>query len=440
MAFSGSPADLRRRAFWFCVALVPILVLIVVVNPIQRVLDWRNPPEPPGPVPPALVGPFLPPGPERQADVPENLLDAIARGLALMEDARLDREKCGGAGEGWKRCLGDYLLVAADAEGKLETVEVYQDTESSPPGFRVDVEDDTRRVGVNVPFTVVSPPGWTVVALRTAVLSATGPDGIEGASYVPYSSRLDTPEMRRAGQSYLVSAIQEATTQLQKNRVKSQHFRGKLVTEIGTPEHILALILTEQMHNDVGFVKGGSALRLAMLNRTLAIIGANQEGSYRYTRSRVGAAGIGQIMPKTYRNLREIYPGADLPDDAVDGRVDHVSALKAMIVHTDNEWWAFGKSSEKEHKAWLVEHLDLQRLVLAAGYNANIATVDTAIHACVETWRDDTCEEMPGETRRYMVKYEWVNRLLFDASFRAKIETETHPPARVAEGTQNAAD
>lgn len=394
------------------------LSALFALNPVGRVIDHTH--WPTGGVttqtPPALLTlggyrVYEPPGRDAGADVPADLVGAMHAGGERLESLHLERDKCGGSGDGWKRCMGDYLLAAVNTAGDLQTVELYEGSPSSPPGFTVEVEGGAMAQGVNVPFQVTSPKGWTVVALRTGVYSSQDANGLVGAVYVPYSTKMDTPSVRHAGLTYLIQLITQAEKELDDQGVQSLYFPGKRVTEIGTPEHILTLILTEQMQNEVGFVKGDDGLRLAMLNRTLAIIGANGSGSYRYARSSVGAAGIGQLMPKTYRNLRRDYPAADLPEDTLGGRVDHESAIKAMILHADNEWWAF--TNDRTHRSWLIQHPGLEHLVLAAGYNANVQTVDDAIHACGDTWRSEECGLLPAETRHYLVKYEWVYDLLF---------------------------
>lgn len=370
---------------------------------------------------------YIPPGPERQSDVPENLTEAIKDGVALMESVRMDKSKCGGrVRPGWKRCLGDYLIAASDADGNITVVEAYEDRASTPANFSVRCErnDGSCDVGVNVPIIVEAPPGWTVVAVRTAVWDKKGPDGISGAVYVPYTSRLNTPELRLAGLRYLTQAVEVAHTELEQLQVPSQYIKGSLATDFGTPDHVVTLTLTEQMRSDVHFVEGDAEARIQMLNRSLVILGANQAGTSRYSRSRVGAAGIVQLMPRTYKALDKQYPLADLPDDVVEGRVNHNSAFKAAIVHTDSEWWPMRGEDERFHREFLLGDPWQRRLVFAGGYNANIKTVDRAIHKCGDDWRQESCTTLPGETRRYLIKYEWIYQVLFDEVFRTEVERE----------------
>lgn len=357
----------------------------------------------------------LPLGPEKQADVPENLLGAIKIGYDRLSSMRLARKRCGGPGKDWKRCFGDYLIAAADAQGNVTVFSLYQEEKASH-GFKVTCERKGGcEGGVNPSFYVESPPGWTVVAIRTAVRAKDGQT--LGAVYIPYSFRLDTPELRMAGLNHLAKVALAADTDLRKRKTGSDFFPGKLVTDIGTPDHLITLALTEQMLHDRKFVNGSDATRLAMLNRTLTIIGANLDRSFWYARSRVGAAGIGQIMPATYRRLSERYDGAGLPSDREFGRLDHVQAFKAMSIHADSELWPL---SDK-YLQRIVDHPDEGRIFLAGGYNANAQRVYNAIKACKDDWRKSTCKELPSETRRYLIKYEWIYRVLFDPDFRQRV-------------------
>jgi hypothetical protein len=277
-----------------------------------------------------------------------------------------------------------------------------------------------------------------VVAIRTAVYDVTGPDGISAAVYIPYSSRLNDPELREVGAEYLRDAVMAAFYELRAKDVQSQFVGGKYVTDFGTPDHVIALILTEQMYSDKWFVEGTDLERLQMLDRALVTLGLNRWRSYSFTKSSADARGIGQIVGGPYRAIREQYPRADLPEDSVDGRTDHHTSIKAMIAHADAELWTFSGKEEADHLAFLMKSDWERRLVLAAGYNANVASVHRVIHACKEHWREDdcgptcatdpnSCMELPLETRLYLVKYEWIHKILFDEAFRAQVEKNVWP-------------
>lgn len=418
----------------FAAMALVILVSVLLVVTMRSCGKGDPPPVPTIPPPsPAVViqidghTALVPPGPQRLPDVPQKMVDAVREGTKLVEAKRLEKDKCVPSKAiqlGWKRCLGDYLVAAVDETGKLEVVEVYGGKSIAPKGFSVKCErEDACDGGVNPPFIISAPPGWTAVAIRTAVFGE-GEDGVIGATYVPYSSRLNKPELRREGLEYLHDAVLAAYYELRAKDVRSQFFKDRYVTDFGTPDHIIALILTEQMWSDTWFAKGGDLERVEMLDRALVTLGLNRWRSFSYTKSWADARGIGQIVGTPYKAIRGQYPRAELPQDDVRGRVDHHSAIKAMIAHTDAEWWAI---REQSHRAHLLEHDANRRLVMAAGYNANIATVISAIKTCGESWREESCTQLPKETRLYLVKYEWIYGILFDPAFRAKVEGTVWP-------------
>lgn len=393
---------IRKGRVFAVLAIIGIAVFVVF-----KIRQRRPPASLAVVTPPAEA--TLPPGPEAKSFVPENLRKTIDRGTKLLETFRLDQKKCGAPRHvrGNRRCLGDYLLAVSDERGKISIVEVYENRSSSPPGYQIRTENGARRRGVNVPFVVTAPPGRTVVALRTGVYEG---QIVVGAVYVPYSTALDTPELRAAGLRYLETISATALGDLFQRKVKSAFHRGQLIAEMVEQQHMVSLVLTEQMKSDILFVNGTDAERIAMVNRTLTILGANLEGAYGFTKSRVGAAGIAQLMPRTYARLRRAYPSVGLPKNQ-DARLDHGHAMKAMVLHADAEWYPLAK--DREYRGWLLRHHDARRLMLAAGYNASAGTVVKAIKACGETWRGPSCRALPSETRRYLVKYEEVWNLLY---------------------------
>ncbi|NQV90267.1 hypothetical protein HQ487_02565 [Candidatus Uhrbacteria bacterium] len=377
---------------------------------------------------------FVPPGPERLPDVPKDLLRSVREGTKLVTGLHLDKKKCvpgqslsKEASTTWRRCLGDYLVAAVDETGGMQVVEVYGGKSDFPMGFSVTCErDGACDGGVNPPFIISSPPGWTAVAVRTAVYGK-GPDGIDAAVYVPYSTRLNNPELRQAGLEYLRKAVLGASYEVLAKDIESNYVPGARITDFGTPDHVIALILTEQMWSDTGFAGGADLERLDMLDRALVTLGLNRWRSYQYTKSWADARGIGQIVGTPYKAIRKQYPRLDLPEDDVWGRKDHHNAIKVMIAHTDAEWWTFMGNEEKAHRAHLLGNTWDRQLVFAAGYNANVATVHRAIHTCGESWREESCTELPVETRLYLIKYEWIYQVLFDEEFRARVESTVWP-------------
>lgn len=361
---------------------------------------------------------YVPPGPDRLPDVPINLMEKIRDGMKKVKHVRLNTDKCvpiSSSQKGIKKCLGNYVIAATNAQGKIKLIEIYGG-EPSAAGFSIACErKGACESGVNPPFIILSPPGWTVVALRTVVLDRNKHDGAKPAVYIPYSSRLNTPQLRKIGLEYIRSAILGAWYELRAKKIESLYIEDYLITDFGTPDHVVTLILTEQVLSDVGFVQGTEAEKLEMLNRALVTLAVNGSESFQYTISSVGAMGLGQGMASSYQSTRGKYPKADLPEDDVEGRKNHHSTIKMMVCHTDAEWWAIESLKEV-----LLKDTWKRRLVFAAGYNASIGTVRKALDRCNnKNWR--TCKQLPSQTQRYLVKYEWIYKVLFDQVFRSRI-------------------
>lgn len=361
---------------------------------------------------------FVPPGPEAKSHVPSNLQKVIGEGLKRLDGEDFDQAKCGGLGTGLARCSGDYILVAADKDGKQTLVRVYQGKRSDPPDYTVAMEPgwQTSRVGINVPLAITHPPDKTVVALLT-VMTIDGE--AREMAYAPYSSSLDTPEMRAAGLRYLENLYGDAVAALDKKGVKSMFLKGRRVTESSDKLHIATLVLTEQVFSPDRFAAGDEKLRLSMVNRTLVLLAANGPDAYPLSISRKGAVGIAQIMPTTYAKLASDYPKADLPANSAEGRTQHESAVRAMILHADNQWWAI--NGNEKYAAWLKSHPTEKSYLFAAGYNASMGTIVDAVQACKERWLDASCKKTPSETRTYLIKYRWIRDLLTDRSFRQDV-------------------
>ena len=374
---------------------------------------------------------YLPPGPDRTAGVPPNLRELLREGIRILSAERLDETKCMGKGLGAHRCVGDYILAALAPDKTIQLIDLYEGRPSDPPGFTIALEMKVKHVvGVNMPFVITAPPNWTVLALRTSIGLAsksvtTGKKSVAATEVVnvPYTSRIDTLEVRREGARYLADLAHRALVQLRFDRVKSRLDPHKLVVDTVDVRHIISLIVTEQIYDDEDFVAGDASKRLWMISRELVAFGANHEKAFRYTRSSSNAVGLLQIIPKTRDLLVAAYGVPSSPTPTADPRLDHQQAFELAFFHADDEL------STLHHRKLLAGLTNEQLpLALAAGYNCYIDdTVKKALRLCGDRWREELCletDEKTGETktiltaqtRRYLKKYEWIRSVLFDES------------------------
>lgn len=385
---------------------------------------------------------YVPPSPPRSPDLPPDLLGAIEKGERMMEKANFDPDHCLGTGKGFEKCLGSYLLAAVNKNGSLQEVEVMLAPDgsfvSTPASFSVDKESGG---GFNSAFRVSSPPGWTVVALRRPYRKD---GGVTADTYIPYSPNLDTDELVAEGTRYFGLMLTSASRELEARHVESKFLDGKLVTDIGTNDHVAALVMTEWVRDPQEFVSGNDAVRAQLVTRTLAMFGANRGRAFRFGQSATGALGIAQVMPGTADGIIDQYDDAGLVGTNDFDRIDHQQALKMSILHADAELWVFNRRDrdDRDHLRQLLADARTFRLVLASGYNCNFDVVDAIIHARGADWRkpcpagDASCRALPLETRQYLEKYEDIYDLLFDRATHDRVAAIVHPPVVVETKTE----
>ena len=365
---------------------------------------------------------FAPPGPERLPDVPENLFEVIQSGLKLAKQTRMDLDKCVSVSSqtGSKKCLGaNYILIAADQTGQLKIIEIYGG-KPSVSGYSIDCEISGTCDGTDHGVFVASAPaGWTAVAVRTLVADKKAKDGVRVVIGIPYSDRLNTPEVRQAGLMYLAGVAENVWKEMSVRGVESRYIDDRLVVDFATPDHLMTLVLVEQIMADAAFPDASDADRVKWLSRTFASLGLYRGKSFVHIVSSAGARGLGQGLESTYRDLVEFYPDAGLPADPSEGLVDHHSAMKAMACHTDAQWWGL-KMDSKIARRLLADPVE-RRAFFAGGYNLNVKKLVKAMEGCGKRWRN-SCTQLPGQTQRYLVKYDWIYNSLFDESFRIRLE------------------
>ena len=152
--------------------------------------------------------------------------------------------------------------------------------------------------------------------------------------YVPYSESLHTPELVRAGQDFLDQKVNSALAQLRQRRLYSRAFPNRLVADTLSEQFIKNIFMTEQ--TDPKLVLGAADGGKKLAERVLVRLGTNSERAFRYTYSKTGALGIGQIMPATYNSVVARYPTATLIEDTDLGRVDISNSITASILVFDD--------------------------------------------------------------------------------------------------------
>lgn len=152
--------------------------------------------------------------------------------------------------------------------------------------------------------------------------------------YVPYSSALRDKILVAMGKQFLNDHVSAVFSELAEARVMSKAFPGRLVTDTMTQAFVKNIFLTEQ--TDPKMMKASTDGGLELVERVFIRLGTNGEKAFRYTVSKTGASGLGQIMPKTYASMYKGYSSAQLIKDTEIGRVDVKNGIKATALVLDD--------------------------------------------------------------------------------------------------------
>ncbi|TSC75166.1 MAG: hypothetical protein G01um101444_12 [Parcubacteria group bacterium Gr01-1014_44] len=189
--------------------------------------------------------------------------------------------------------------------------------------------------------------------------------------YTPYSEALHFSELTIWGKSFLESNVEMAFARLKELGVLSRAFSGQLAADAVSPQFVKNLFLIEQIDPQRIFLSEDGGLKLA--ERVLVRLGANQEKTFRYTFSKTGALGLGQIMPRTYASIVKAYPLAKLMKDIDIGRVDIQNGIMASILtlddHLSTVFNKMNKAARAKFEAKLSTNPDFINEVRAAVYN-----------------------------------------------------------------------
>lgn len=283
----------------------------------------------------------------------------------------------------------NFLLAVEDLrEKKIREVLVTSDGWVTE-GFEVKL---VRKNGVGSRFEITYPENMVVLALRTTVRA--GVNSFREVVYTPYSPQIDTPQVRQAGLSYLITQIELARKDLEKRQARLYGFE-RLSTDMPI-DVSLALSIIEHI-DPVRFRNCPKGRETDLIHEVLTIMGANTVDAYAYSRSSAGAMGLFQIIPATYKRLQNKYPRAGLTKDFVKGCTDHVNAAKASLLLFDSDL----SDLPKEHLPLITKDLRTIGMYLAAAYNCGSKRVEKSAKQCGSEW---TCR-LPLETKIYLDKF-----------------------------------
>ncbi|HWS54028.1 MAG TPA: hypothetical protein VN228_07880 [Pyrinomonadaceae bacterium] len=213
----------------------------------------------------------------------------------------------------------------------------------------------------------------------------------EIAFYTSAHPALGSPEMVRAGRSYVRRGLDEAAFELSR--------LGKPV-EPGVLEAAERLCLVEHVDHK----RFKTEDHASIFNEVYTLYALNSGHTYRYSVSSAGAGGMVQMIPPTYKVIREQHPEVGLHEDFVEGMRDHDNALKAMLLYMQDTWNILRKKEQVQ--AALASGIATQPDLLAAGYNSNPLRLPKYIERGGANWR----HLIPEETKMYLRIYASVEQ------------------------------
>lgn len=231
---------------------------------------------------------------------------------------------------------------------------------------------------------------------------------VQDAIYTPYSADLRTPEMIAFGKRWLSMQMSTVYTQLRENGVPSRSMPSKLLADVIDPE-LTQLILAIE-HIDPGVSDKNAKVALERFYVTLA---ANEEDSYDFSKSPVGALGIAQFMPKTYAFVASMS-ALGLPKDFNTGMRTPLHAITAEVAYLDYLLTQLPKGTV----AQLAQSPDFVHEYIAAAYNGGPSRVRKAMNA----WEENldakerlhvrASSRLRLETMHYVLKLRQVRLML----------------------------
>lgn len=156
-----------------------------------------------------------------------------------------------------------------------------------------------------------------------------------------------------------------------------------------------------------------------LFNEVRTLYALNKANTYRYAVSSAGAGGMVQMIPRTYREIKDSFPQVDWINNFESAMMTHENAAKAMLLYL-NRYYEFFSSNSAVNEA-LENKFATEEEIMAAGYNSNPVKVPRALSQG-EYWK----RNLPQETQIYLAILGSV-----DNSVATELPENYQPPDRV---------
>lgn len=241
--------------------------------------------------------------------------------------------------------------------------------------------------GVNTPITILDEQGIAHLPLMVQYPVVRDKKYHETAYYMSTHPGLVTPEVVNAGRIYVRNVIEIAREKLNDRGIRIQPKTADIAERLATVEHVDHLRFRTEPHQNI-------------YNDVFTLFALNEGQTYRYAVSTAGAGGMVQMIPSTYRMVRNQYPQVPLMTDFVEGMRDHVNAAQAMLLYMQWTWDDLRSRSAVSNA--LLTGIATQEQLMAAGYNSNPARLSGYITRGGAGWTN----LIPRETKIYLQIYD----------------------------------
>ena len=366
--------------------------------------------------PGVVIGPAVNPGATglrgtALAVVPTDLVEVFTNPVSTPVTApppTLSFAQFRGRLEEAKREMGGRPMLTALADRPTQTSYVqmaFLDSNTGQIDYAVILKDQYLRKGVEHRLTTK--------ANRTVVLRVVRPNGVNtplivtdemGRSHLPLVAQypveregrfyeisyyvsthpgIVTEETVGLGRNYIRNVIDAARFELQAKGFVISPLAADMAERLCVVEHVDHLRFRTEPHQNI-------------YNDIFTLYAFNEGQTYRYSVSSAGAGGMIQMIPSTYRLMRNRFPGAGLMPDFVDGMQNHANAAKAMLLYiqlTHDDLMRSSVVSDAVRNGTASIHE-----LLSAGYNSNPARLAGYIRRGGQGWRN----LIPRETQIYL--------------------------------------
>lgn len=250
-----------------------------------------------------------------------------------------------------------------------------------------------RANGVNTPITIIDQKNQPHTPLVVQYPIERGGQLAEMAYYTSTHPGIVNPEVVSAGKIYVSSMIDAAREKLREKGIYISPQVANIAERLATVEHVDHARFRNEYH-------------LNIYNDIFTLFALNEGQTYRYSVSSAGAGGMVQMIPSTYRMVRNQYPQVNLMPDFVEGMRNHLNACQAMLLYMQ---WTWNDLSANQTIANALDSgIATQADLMAAGYNSNPARLQLYIRRGGANWRS----LIPNETKIYLQIYASLERFV----------------------------